>query len=78
VHGGLSDGAFAQALKYLLVKCKTLAYYSAGVVVVNSKVVRLAPGANPTIAGYNASIINFYSASNCMACFHNKNYFSLA
>jgi hypothetical protein len=47
--------------KYLILLRKTLyvAYYNAGVIAVNLKVVRLAPGANPTIASYNASVVKF-------------------
>jgi hypothetical protein len=33
-----------------------VAYYNAGAVAVNSKVVGLAPGANPSIVSYNASV----------------------
>jgi hypothetical protein len=29
-------------------------------------------GANPTIAGYNASIVNFYNATGSLARFENK------
>jgi hypothetical protein len=34
------------------------------------------PGANPTIASYNASVVKIYSAVNSMARFQIKNYFS--
>jgi hypothetical protein len=30
------------------------------------------PGANPTIAGYNASVENFYNATGSLARFENK------
>jgi hypothetical protein len=43
-----------------------LAYYNAGVVAVNS-------GSNPTIAIYNASVVNFYNATGSLARFENKN-----
>jgi hypothetical protein len=33
----------------------------------------LAPGANPTIASYNASIAIFYNATGSLARFENKN-----
>jgi hypothetical protein len=33
------------------------------------------PGANPTIAGYNASVVNFYNATGSLARFENKNIF---
>jgi hypothetical protein len=38
----------------------------------------LYPGANPTIASYNASVVKIYNATNSMARFYNKNYFSMA
>jgi hypothetical protein len=31
------------------------------------------PGANPTIASYNASVVNFYNATGSLARFENKN-----
>jgi hypothetical protein len=31
------------------------------------------PGANPTIAGYNGSVVNFYNATGSLARFENKN-----
>jgi hypothetical protein len=31
------------------------------------------PGANPTIASYNASVVNFYNATGSLAHFENKN-----
>jgi hypothetical protein len=34
--------------------------------------VRVPPGANPTIACYNASVVNFYNATDSLACFENK------
>jgi hypothetical protein len=30
-------------------------------------------GANPTIASYNASVVNSYNATGSLACFENKN-----
>jgi hypothetical protein len=37
----------------------------------------LMPGANPTIASYNASVVNFYNATGSLARFENKKYFIL-
>jgi hypothetical protein len=34
------------------------------------------PGANPAIASYNATVVNFYNATGSLACFENKNIFS--
>jgi hypothetical protein len=34
-------------------------------------------GVNPTIAGYNASVVNFYNATGSLARFENKKYFIL-
>jgi hypothetical protein len=34
---------------------------------------RRRPGANPTIASYNASVLNFYNATGSLARFENKN-----
>jgi hypothetical protein len=31
------------------------------------------PGANPTIASYNASVVNFHTATGSLARFENKN-----
>jgi hypothetical protein len=31
------------------------------------------PGANPTIASYNASVVNFYNATGSLARFENEN-----
>jgi hypothetical protein len=31
------------------------------------------PGANPTIASYNGSVVNFYNATASLARFENKN-----
>jgi hypothetical protein len=33
----------------------------------------VAPGANPTIASYNASVVNFYNATGSLARLENKN-----
>jgi hypothetical protein len=38
-------------------------YYNVGIVAVNSEVVGLVPGANPTIGSYNASAVKIYNAS---------------
>jgi hypothetical protein len=38
-------------------------FYNAGVVAVNSKVVGLASGANPTIGSYKASAVKIYNAT---------------
>jgi hypothetical protein len=42
-------------------------FYNAGV----------ATGFNPTTLSYNASVVKIYSATNSMARFYYKNYFSL-
>jgi hypothetical protein len=34
---------------------------------------KLPSGANPTIASYNASVVNFYNATGSLARFENKN-----
>jgi hypothetical protein len=33
------------------------------------------PGDNPTIASYNASVVNFYNAKGSLVCFKNKHIF---
>jgi hypothetical protein len=33
------------------------------------------PGANPTIASYNVSVVNFYNATDSLARFENKIFF---
>jgi hypothetical protein len=38
---------------------------------------KLKTGANPTTSSYNASVVKIYSATNSMARFYNKKYFSL-
>jgi hypothetical protein len=35
----------------------------------------ITPGANPTIASYNASVVNFYNATGSLARFENKRYY---
>jgi hypothetical protein len=65
-----------------------LAYFSAGVVDVNSKVVGLGPGlhvvwlvmpgANPAIVSYNASAIKIYNFTSSLVSFENKNMFFLS
>jgi hypothetical protein len=35
------------------------------------------PGANPTIASYNASVVNFYNTTGSLARFENKKYYLL-
>jgi hypothetical protein len=49
--------------------------YNAGGVAVNLEVVGLVPGANLTIASYNASVVNFCNATGSLARFENKNIF---
>jgi hypothetical protein len=44
-----------------------LAYYNAAVATVKS-------GANPTMASYNTSVVNFYNAAGSLARFENKNF----
>jgi hypothetical protein len=36
-------------------------------------VINIQPGANPTIAIYNASVVNFYNATGSLEHFENKN-----
>jgi hypothetical protein len=38
----------------------------------NVSVVEFCPGANPPIAFYNASVVNFYNATISAACFETK------
>jgi hypothetical protein len=47
--------------------------YNADVIFVNSAVVGLSPGVNPTIASYNASVVNVYNGTGSLARFENKN-----
>jgi hypothetical protein len=39
----------------------------------NINAVAVSAGANPTIASYNASVVNFYNATGSLARFENKN-----
>jgi hypothetical protein len=55
--------------KTIFFRCET--NYVASAVVVNSVIT----GANPTIASYNASVVNFYNATDNLARFENKNIF---
>jgi hypothetical protein len=41
-------------------------YYNTDVVVVNSGVVELGPGANPTTVRYNASAVKIYNATSSL------------
>jgi hypothetical protein len=52
-------------IRKTLLPTTTLALYK----VVNSKVVGLAPGTNPTIASYNASVVIFYNATGSLVHF---------
>jgi hypothetical protein len=47
-------------------------YYNVGIVAVNSEVVGLVPGANPTIGSYNASAVKIYNAASSLVRFENK------
>jgi hypothetical protein len=47
-------------------------YYNAGIVAVNSKVVGLAPGANPPIVSYSASAFKVYNATTNIVRFEAK------
>jgi hypothetical protein len=46
-----------------------LVYYNAGAVVVNSEVIWLPPGPNPTTSIYIASVVNCYNAAGSLVRF---------
>jgi hypothetical protein len=58
-------------------KCYVVNFCKTAVVIyerrVSSWVWNFHPGANPTIASYNASVVNFYNATGSLARFKNKN-----
>jgi hypothetical protein len=53
---------------FLILQGRLFTYIVQGFVLLN-----FSPGANPTIASYNASIVNFYNATGSLARFENKN-----
>jgi hypothetical protein len=42
---------------------------------IKSNRIHIWPGANPTIASYNASVVNFYNATRSLERFENKKIF---
>jgi hypothetical protein len=55
---------------------KRLAFYSMGAVVVNSKVVGLAPGPSPTTSIYDASVVKISTATSSLLRFEIKRHIS--